>query len=43
MHTPTPEGAVAIVVGVEKAREAEVLMLKELEHQAMDNDNKEVE
>ena len=32
----------AAVAGVEKAREEEVLMLEELEHQAMDTDNKEV-
>ena len=42
MHTPALEGAVDAVVGVEKAREAEVLMLEELENQAMDTDNKEV-
>ena len=42
MHTPTPEGAAAIVAGVKKEREAEVLMLEELEHQATDTDNKEV-
>ena len=42
MHTPTPEGAVVVVAGVEKAREEEVLMLEDLEHQATDTDNKEV-
>ena len=36
------EGAVGVVAGVEKARELEVQMLEELEHQAMDKDNKEV-
>ena len=42
IHTPAPEGAVATVAGVEKAREEEMLMLEELEHQAVDTDNKEV-
>ena len=42
MHTHAPEGAVAVVTGVEKAREGEVLMLEELEHQAVDTDNKVV-
>ena len=36
------EGVVVVVVGVEKAREAEVLMLEELEHQVADTNNKEV-
>ena len=40
MHTPTPEGARAVVAGVEKAREEVVLMLEELEHQTVDTDNK---
>ena len=30
------------VAGVEKAREEEVLMLEELEHQAVNTDNEEV-
>ena len=38
MHTSAPEGAVAAVAGVEKAREAEVLMLEEMEYQAMDKE-----
>ena len=42
MHTPAPEGVAIAVAGVEKAREAGVLMLEELEHQAMDTDNKGV-
>ena len=42
MHPPALEGAVNIVARVEKAREAEVLMLEELEHQAVDTDNKGV-
>ena len=42
VHTPAPKGAVAAVVGVEKAREVEVLMLEELEHLVVDMDNKEV-
>ena len=42
MHTPAPEGVVVTIVGVEKEREEEVLMLEELEHQAMNMDNKEV-
>ena len=42
MCTPAPEGEVVAIAGVEKAREEEVLMLEELEHQAMDMDNKEV-
>ena len=42
VHTPTPKRAVAVVVGIEKAREEEVLMLVELEHQDVDMDNKEV-
>ena len=32
MHTPTLEGVVAAVAGVEKEREMGVLMLEELEH-----------
>ena len=32
----------AVVARVEKEREEVVLMLEELEHQAMDTDNKEV-
>ena len=42
MHTLAPEGAVVVVVGVEKARVEEVLTLEELEHQAVDMDNEEV-
>ena len=42
VHTPAPQGVVAAVARVEKAREVEVLMLEEMEHQAMDMDNKEV-
>ena len=42
VHTPSPGGVVATVVGFEKAREEGVLMLEELEHQAVDTDNKEV-
>ena len=42
MHTPTPEGAVVAVVGVEKAREEAMLMLEEMEHQTVDTNNKEV-
>ena len=42
MHLPTLEGPMIIVAGVEKEREAEVLMLEELEHQAADTDNKGV-
>ena len=42
MHAPSLEAAVTAIVGVEKVREEEVIMLKELEHQAMDMDNKEV-
>ena len=42
MHTPAPGGVVVAVVGVENTREARVLMLEELEHQATDTDNKEV-
>ena len=37
MHIPSPEGVVAIVAGVEKAREAGVLMLEELEHEVAEN------
>ena len=33
------KGAVDAVAGVEKAREVEVKMLEELEHQATDKDN----
>ena len=42
MHALAPERVVVVVAGVEKAREEEVLMLEELEHQAVDRDNKEV-
>ena len=35
-------GGMVAVVGVEKAREVRVLMLEELEHEAVDTDNKEV-
>ena len=42
MHTLTPKEVVAVVAGVEKVREAGVLMLEGMEHQAMDMDNKEV-
>ena len=42
MHIPAPEWVVAVVAGVEKAMEEEVLMLEELEHQAVDTDNKGV-
>ena len=42
MHTPAAGGVVAAIAGVDKAREAGVLMLEELEHQAVDTDNKEV-
>ena len=31
-----------VVAGVEKVREEEVIMLEELEHQAMNMDNEEV-
>ena len=41
MHTPAPEEVVVAIVGVEKAREAEVLMLEKLEHQVVDTDNKD--
>ena len=42
MHTPTPGGVVVAVAEVEKEREVGVLMLKGLEHQVTDTDNKEV-
>ena len=42
MHPPVLEGVVTAIVGVEKAREAEVLMLEELEHQNADMNNKGV-
>ena len=42
VHTPNPKGVVAALAGVEKEREAKVLMLEELEHRAVDKDNKEV-
>ena len=42
MHTPSPKGVVAAVAGVEKVREVEVIILEELEHQAVDIDNKVV-
>ena len=42
MHPPSLEGVVTDVARVEKAREVEVLMLEELEHQAVDMDNKGV-
>ena len=42
MHTPATEGVMVGVAGVENAREKEVLMLEELEHQVVDTDNKEV-
>ena len=42
MHMPDPEGVVVVVAGVEKEREEEVLVLEELEHQAVNTDNKEV-
>ena len=41
MHTPDP-GGVDAIAGVEKEREAEVLMLEALEHQVADTDSKEV-
>ena len=40
MHPPAPEGVVTATVGVEQVREVEVIMLEELEHQAVDTDNK---
>ena len=43
VHTLAPEGVVPTIAGVDKAREAEVLMLEELEHQDVDMENKEVE
>ena len=42
MQTLAPWGLVVVVVGVEKAREVEVLMLEELEHWAADKDNGQV-
>ena len=42
MHTPTPEGAVVTVTGVEKQMEEAVLMLEESEHQDVDTYNKGV-
>ena len=42
MHTPDPGGVAVAIAGVDKAREAEVLMLEELEHQAADTENKKV-
>ena len=42
MHTPDPRGGLVAIAKLEKAREAEVLMMEELEHHAADIDNKEV-
>lgn len=38
-----PLGVVVVVAGVEKEREAKVLMLEELEHQVADTDNADID